>query len=63
MDSFYYTNWEDNIYDEFDDYGDRIPTTAIDKEAADANVDGTTKPAHQGRTVTLSLLKLENSIF
>jgi len=48
LDSFYYTNWEDNIYDEFDDYGDRIPTTAIDKEAADANVDGTTKPAHQG---------------
>ena len=29
IDSFYYVNWDDPIYDQFDDYGERLDKGAI----------------------------------
>ena len=55
MDSFYYTNWEDTIYDQFDDYGERLPvegtTTAEDGSAKEKGT-GTTKPV-QGKDTNI----------
>ena len=55
LDSFYYTNWEDTIYDQFDDYGERLPvegtTTAEDGSAKEKGT-GTTKPV-QGKDTNI----------